>query len=174
MGPIPNSLLFLRRNQDFSRVALHSDYFNPEDKFHPNPGLKSPPSTRPLSALSLVTSLRYQGMKKVIKRLQASLSAVRIAAKYLKNSADMELCHQPQTSILCFRTTPPHVPKDQWNNLQQYIYDRILEEGKRTISITKLDEKIVLRLVAVSSSVTGQSLIETISYVRSLAKQHAL
>ncbi|GAJ14353.1 unnamed protein product, partial [marine sediment metagenome] len=38
--------------------------------------------------------------------------------------------------------------------------------GERTTSITKLDEKTVLRLVALSPSVTSKILMETISEAR--------
>ncbi|MHA1122973.1 MAG: pyridoxal phosphate-dependent decarboxylase family protein, partial [Candidatus Heimdallarchaeota archaeon] len=73
--PIPNSLLFVRRWEDFGRMTIYSDYFNRKEDPEPNPGLKSPPSTRPFSALPLVTSLRHQGMTKVIERLRAPLVA---------------------------------------------------------------------------------------------------
>lgn len=170
--PIPNSILFVRRREDFNRMALYSDYFNPEGDTEPNPGLKSPPSTRPLSALPLVASLRHLGMAKVIQRLRAPLETVKAVAEKLKGENDMELCHEPDTGILCFRVTPEGFPASQLNDLQQYIYDRTMAEGKRTISITKLENKAVLRLVAISPSVTSEAMMETISYVRTLASEY--
>jgi L-2,4-diaminobutyrate decarboxylase len=166
--PIPNSLLFVRRREDFGRMALHSDYFNREGDIEPNPGLKSAPSTRPLSALSLVTSLRYQGMAQVRQRLYAPLVAIRTVAEYLQGEGDIELWHQPDTGILCFRITPEGFPEEQLDQLQEYVYYRIMTEGKRSISITKLDHKTVLRLVAISPFVTSEALMETISSVRTL------
>jgi glutamate/tyrosine decarboxylase-like PLP-dependent enzyme len=170
--PIPNSVFFVRRREDFERMALHSDYFNREEGAEPNPGLKSPPSTRPLSALALVTSPRFQGMTGVVQRLQAPLTAIQGLADYLKNEADFELCHQPDTGILCFRIVPEGFPEKQLDQLQQYIYDRITAGGKRSISLTKLDNKSVLRLVAISPVVTEGALMETISHVRALANEY--
>jgi glutamate/tyrosine decarboxylase-like PLP-dependent enzyme len=170
--PIPNSLLFVRRREDFDRMALHSDYFNREGDVEPNPGLKSPPSTRPFSALSLVTSLRYQGMAQVRQRLYAPLAAIKTAAEYLQSQTDIELLHQPDTGILCFRITPQGFPEEQLDQLQQCVYDRIMTEGKRSISMTKLDHKTVLRLVAISPSVTSEALMETIWNVRTLASEY--
>ena len=167
--PIPNSLLFVRRRDDFKRMTLYGDYFNPESQGEPNPGLKSPPSTRPFSALPLVTSLRYQGLKKVVERLRSPLETIKALAEKLKEEEDIELCHQPDTGILCFRIIPQGIPEDKLSHLQKNIYEKIMAEGKRTISVTKLDDKTVLRLVAVSSSVTLNSLLETISCVRRLA-----
>lgn len=170
--PIPNSVLFLRRGEGFKRMAIHSDYFNPEGRVEPNPGLKSPPSTRPFSALSLVTSLRYQGMKKVIQRLQAPLEAIKTVADNLRREAEVELCHLPDTGILCFRINPEGYPEEKLDELQQSIYDRIIKEGERSISLTKLDNKTVLRLVAISPSVTSEALMETISKAQNLAKEY--
>jgi glutamate/tyrosine decarboxylase-like PLP-dependent enzyme len=170
--PIPNSVLFVRRQEDFERMALHSDYFNREEGAEPNPGLKSPPSTRPLSALSLVTSLRYQGMAGVVQRLQAPLRSIKELAEYLKNEAEFELCHQPDTGILCFRIVPEGFPEKHLDQLQQFIYEEIMAGGKRSISLTKLDKNTVLRLVAISPEVTERALMETISHVRTLADEY--
>ena len=172
--PIPNSLLFVRRREDFKRMALHSDYFNREEDVEPNPGLKSPPSTRPFSALSLVTSLRYQGMAQVLQRLYAPLTAIKTVAEYLQGEADIELLHQPDTGILCFRIAPEGFPEKRLDHLQQYVYNRIMTEGKRSISMTKLDHKTVLRLVAISPSVTSEALMETILNVRTLASEYQM
>jgi len=172
--PIPNSLLFVRRRNDFERLALHSDYFNREGDVEPNPGLKSPPSTRPFSALPLVTSLRFQGMKGVIQRLGAPLKAIQKVSDYVNRQTDMELWHPPDTGILCFRASPEGLPEERLDPLQQYVYDRIMSEGKRSIALTKLDGKAVLRLVAISPSVTEEALMETISNVRTLAGEYLL
>jgi L-2,4-diaminobutyrate decarboxylase len=171
--PIPNSLLFVRRREDFGRMALYSDYFYRQGDIEPSPGLKSPPSTRPFSALPLVTSLRYQGMAKVRQRLRAPLAAIQSLADYLNSQADVELCHQPDTGIVCFRITPEGFPEERLDQLQRYVYERIMTGGERSISMTKLDHKTVLRLVAISPSVTNEALMETISDVRTLAAEYS-
>jgi L-2,4-diaminobutyrate decarboxylase len=101
--PIPNSLLFVRRKEDFDRMSVYGDYFNRKDDPEPNPGLKSPPSTRPLSALPLVTSIRHLGLIKLRERLRAPLAAIKTTAERLKEEPDIEVCHKPDTGILCFR-----------------------------------------------------------------------
>lgn len=172
--PIPNSLLFVADRADFSRVTLYSNYFNrPEDgDAEPNPGLKSPPSTRPLSALPLVASLRYQGLKKVIERLRAPLLAVRSLAEYLDKEPDIHVAHTPDTGILCFRIQPEGVPENHLDGLQEYVYKRILTEGKRSLSISKLNNKTVLRLVVISPAVTINELLETIANVRAVGSEY--
>ncbi len=172
--PIPNSLLFVRQWEYFGRMTLYSDYFNRREDPEPSPGLKSPPSTRPFSALALVTSLRHQGMIKVIQRLRAPLIAIKILYDNLRNDSDIELCHQPDTGILCFRIIPDSFPEKELDKLQRYIYDKIMTERERTISLTKLDDKAVLRVVAISPAVTSEALMETISNVRALAREYKL
>lgn len=169
--PIPNSLLFVRQWKDFARMAVHSSYFNREEDVEPNPGLKSPPSTRPLSALPLVTSLLYQGMEKVVQRLRSPLVAIRDIHNYLKEQEDIEVCHQPDTGILCFRIVTEGLQKDELDELQQIIYKKILSEGKRSISMTQLDGKTVLRFLAISPVVDCNALMETVSAIRELAKE---
>lgn len=170
--PIPSSLLFVLRREDFNRMSLYSDYFNLEGTTEPNPGLKSPPSTRPMSALPLVTSLLYQGMANVTQRLRSPLKAVKATADYLKHDPDIELCLEPDTGILCFRVIPEGFPEDKLDHLQKYIHDKIMSEGKRSISLSKLDNKTILRLVAISPSVTNKALMETISNVKALAGEY--
>ena len=170
--PIPNSLLFVRRREDLQRMALHSDYFNRKEDVEPNPGLKSPPSTRPFAALPLVTSLRYQGMAQVRQRLRAPLVAIRTVSEHLYNQPDVELLHRPDTGILCFRIAPEGLPREQLDSLQGYIYGEIKRSGDRSISTTKLDGKTVLRVVAISPSVTADALMETIEIAQALADKY--
>ena len=168
--PIPSSVLFLKRKEDFNRMTLFSDYFNREEDTEPNPGMKSPPSTRPFSALPLVTSIKYQGLKKVIERLRAPLETVKTVYERLKEDPEIELFHEPDTGVLCFRVYPAGVPENKLDSLQKYIFNSIMNEGKRSISMTKLDQKQVLRIVAVSPSVTSEAVLGTISNVKEIAK----
>jgi L-2,4-diaminobutyrate decarboxylase len=169
--PIPCSLLFVRDKREFNRMTLYSDYFNRPHDNKPNPGLKSAPSTRPFSALPLAVSLRFQGLNNVIERLRAPLENIRLAAKKIKVLQDVELCLEPDTGILCFRITPESVPATRLNRLQEYIFQRIMEEGRRTLSITRLDQDKVLRLVVVSPQTGSRDLLETVETARSLAAE---
>ncbi len=169
--PIPNSLLFVRRREDLYRSAVYGDYWNRREDPEPNPGLKSPPSTRPLSALPLVTSIRYLGMEKIIQRLHAPLVAIKTVYENFLHSQAIELCHEPDLGILCFRVTPEGFPKKQLDQLQQSVYDKTKVEGKRSISLTKIDNKIVLRLVIINEDITAEDIMETISYIRALANE---
>ena len=169
--PIPNSVLFLKRREDFGRMAIFGDYFNPEGDPRPNPGLKSPPTTRPFSVLPIVTSLRHQGLKKLVERLRAPLEAIKETAHKIESAPGVELSLYPDTGILCFRVVPEDFPTERLNVLQEYIYNRIMNEGTRTVSKTKLGKDTVLRLVAISPSLTADDLMETVDCTRSLVAE---
>ena len=184
--PIPNSLLFVRNRDDFGRMALFSGYFNRADDPMPNPGLKSPPSTRPLAALPLVAALRGQGLTALVQGLRAPLSAMRELAAFLADQPDVALYHKPDTGILCFRMVPgAHSPLGspapldemqfdaaQLDALQQALFDGVLQSGVRAVSVTKLAGRTVLRLVSVSPHVTGRDLQETIAVLRQLMHEY--
>lgn len=161
-APIPSSILFVKQGADFDRMALHSHYFNRAEDSEPNPGLKSPPSTRPMSALPLATILRGKGLDRVIEELRAPLVAMRALADYINTLPDVELCHQPDTGILCFRITPAGKSETEIDNLQNELFTRIMAAGERSISITNLGGKRVLRLVIVTAHTTFSDLQETV------------
>ncbi|MFC1513795.1 pyridoxal phosphate-dependent decarboxylase family protein [candidate division KSB1 bacterium] len=167
--PIPNSVLFVSNKSDFDRIAVFSEYFNRKDESVPNPGLKSPPSTRPLSALPLVTTIRHLGMKKITERLRAPVKAISQLADFLDNELETEVMHKPDIGILCIRITPKNFPENQLDELQKYIYKRAQIEGKYTVSMSKISNSVVLRFLTLSPDVTFDKLKETVIYLQRLA-----
>ncbi len=166
--PIPNSILFVRHKEDFNRMALRSDYIYREGEDVPSPGLKSPPSTRPFSALPLVTSIRYQGITKIQERLRSPIQAIESIYNKLKTDSEIELCNEPETGIICFRIINTQVPSIQMNQFHKLIYDEVISTGKHSISFTKLGDTAVLRLVAITPT-TAEILMKTITYVKEKA-----
>ena len=169
-APIPSSILFARREADLHRMAIFSSYFNREDSAEPNPGLKSIPSTRPLSALPLATSILYQGVNGVIERLRKPLRVIQEVHAYLEHQSDMRVLHRPDTGILCFRIVPPGLAEERVGDLQQHVYETLLREGERSLSISEIDGETCLRIVALSPSVTVEAVRETLLQVRQIAE----
>jgi L-2,4-diaminobutyrate decarboxylase len=168
--PIPNSILFARDRELFRPMALFSHYWNRADAPGPNPGLKSIPSTRPFAALPLVTSIRHQGLTGMVERLRKPVASVRGLYDRLRAEPDIEPLHEPDTGILCFRVIPPTVPREKLDELQEHIYQTILEEGKRIISVSKVGGKAALRAVAIIPAVTVDALLETVTEARRIAE----
>ena len=170
--PIPSSILFCRRREDFGRMALYSGYFNREGETVPNPGLKSAPSTRPFAALPLVAQMRHLGLEGIRKRLRSPIEAIRVLAEDLADVEDIELMNDPDLGILCLRFVPPGLTEPELDRLQDYLYQRTMVEAERSISMTQIDGKTALRLLVVSTTVTAESLKETIRYLRSLVPDY--
>lgn len=169
--PIPNSLLFVKNKMDFDRMTVRSVYFNRGEENLPNPGSKSPPSTRPFSALPLVISLLHRGLDGLRDDLRSQLEGIKELASFLGEQKDFELSHQPDTGILCFRYCPGGILPEKLNDLQQKIFQTILAGGERSISITQLGEKKSLRVVAISPEVTFSALKETIADIRNTGEK---
>jgi glutamate/tyrosine decarboxylase-like PLP-dependent enzyme len=168
--PIPNSIRFAARRDDFRRLALFSDYWNLPETEGPNPGMKSIPSTRPMAALPLVTSIRHLGLGGLCARLRKPLESIRTLHGELLAATDVEPLHQPDTGILCFRVAPVSLPEADLNRLQQHIYEKMLREGRRLVSITQVGDKKALRLVAISPTVTVEAMLETVEEARRIAE----
>ena len=74
--------------------------------------------------------------------------------------------------ILCLRLRPTGFPESQLDMLQNHVYTSILKEGKRTLSITRLDGRAYLRFVAISPLVTAEAMLETLSAARRIAHDY--
>ncbi len=153
-------------------MALYSGYFNREGETVPNPGLKSAPSTRPFAALPLVAQMRHLGLEGIRKRLRSPIEAIRVLAEDLADVEDIELMNDPDLGILCLRFVPPGLTEPELDRLQDYLYQRTMVEAERSISMTQIDGKTALRLLVVSTTVTAESLKETIRYLRSLVPDY--
>jgi L-2,4-diaminobutyrate decarboxylase len=168
--PIPSSLLFVKNRADFARMNVFSAYFNRDESCYPNPGLKSAPSTRPLAALPLVTSILHQGMRAVIERLAAPLVAIQGLAAHLAHEPDIDMSHAPDLGVLCFRFLSEDETDEELDARQRRIFEAVQRAGERSVSMTELDGKPMLRLVAISPAVTTEALVETVEAMRAIAR----
>jgi glutamate/tyrosine decarboxylase-like PLP-dependent enzyme len=167
--PIPSSVLFAREGTSFQAVSVHADYWNRADAPGPNPGLKSIPSTRPFAALPLVASIRHQGLRELANRLRKPLKAIEGFYEELFQVSDVELLHKPDTGVLCFRVKQPIMSEKEIDRLQEHICRTIGRKGRRVLSVTRMEGRPVLRVVAVTPEVTTGALVGTLSEALQIA-----
>lgn len=105
-----------------------------------------------------------------MEKLRVPLVSIQQLAEHLATQDDFESWHEPETGILCFQHQPDHIADLDRNDLQTYIYESILSEGRRSISITQLDDAVVLRILVMSSRIEFADLLETIDDIRSSAR----
>jgi L-2,4-diaminobutyrate decarboxylase len=168
--PIPSSVLFAGNEADFQRMGVFSAYFNRAEGRYPNPGLKSVPSTRPLAARPRVTSIFDQGLAGLTERLRAPLHAIHDFAAFLAREPDIEVAHAPDLGVLAFRFVVANATDDAMNRLNRDIFEAVQRTGERSISITELDGRAMLRVVAVSTAVTPAALADTLQALRAAAR----
>jgi glutamate/tyrosine decarboxylase-like PLP-dependent enzyme len=104
-----------------------------------------------------------------VARLRRPLEAIRELARTLEGQEDVELLHDPDTGILCFRLLPAGVPEENLDELQEHIYREILAGGRRVVSVTRLDGCAALRFVAVGPAVTAEAMLESVAEARRMA-----
>lgn len=167
-APIPNSILFLRDGGDFERMSLYSGYFNREEDREPNPGLKSPPTTRPMSVLPLVTIIKGKGLTQLVEELASPVRAMRQTAAWLRTQPDFAVCHTPDTGILCFRKLKSGLTAAELSRYQRHVYDVIMGSGERSISTTTLNGEIVLRFAVVKPETKFEHLKASIEAIRNI------
>ncbi len=172
-APIPNSVLFCKDGEDFGRMSLYSGYFNREEDTEPNPGLKSPPTTRPMSALPLVTILKGKGLQTITEELASPVRAMRQTAEWLQTQPGFEVCHMPDTGILCFVCQKPGLSADELSKFQRFLYDKVMQTGERSISTTTLDGSTVLRFAVVKPETKFEHLKASIEAIRQISLDSA-
>jgi len=170
--PIPSSILFVKNKYDFNRMAIFGNYFNRKEESELNPGLKSPPTTRPFAAFPLLTTILHQGLDKIRKNLHSSVDAIHSVYQEIVKQKDIEVLHRPQLGILCFRIIPEVFSENMLDDLQVYVYERIKKEGIRSVSMTRLNNKTAIRLVAISPIVTAEAMLASVANVRELAAEY--
>jgi dihydropyrimidinase len=167
--PIPSSLIFVRDARDLERMAIYSRYYNRKGETQPNPGLKSAPSTRPLAALPVVSSILYLGLDGVRERLRRPLRLVHKAVEYVESQPDLELVLKPDMTIFCVRLHPEGVGEEDLNELHKRLYKEVLVRAERSVSMTEIGGKSALRFLLLNPELDFSDVVETFDYLRGLA-----
>ena len=110
----------------------------------------------------------------MINRLQYHINVIENSVELLSKEKDIAIVHTPELGILCLRFKPVGFPLDQLDQLHQFIFDEIKTEGKRAVSLTKLDDKKVLRIVVLNQNVTPESILQSIADFRSITNRFKL
>ena len=103
------------------------------------------------------------------KRLRKPLETVNACVKYIRAQQDLELMLTPDLGIFCMRLVPPGFPKAKLNALQKYLYERVINERERSVSITHVNGKRALRFLILTPEQDVTEIINTFDYLRQLA-----
>ena len=69
------------------------------------------------------------------------------------------------------RLVPPGFPEDKLNALQKYLYERVINERERSVSMTHVNGISALRFLILTPEQHVNEIINTFDYLRRLALQ---
>ena len=124
-----------------------------------------------MSALPLVTILKGKGLKTIVEELAQPVRAMRQMADWLRSQSDFEVCHRPDTGILCFRFLKSGLSAEESSRYQRKLYDAVMASGKRSISTTVLDGQTVLRFAVVKPETKFEHLRQSAEAIRLISGQ---
>ncbi|MBL4578428.1 MAG: aspartate aminotransferase family protein [Flavobacteriales bacterium] len=139
-------------------------------------GRKSLQCGRRVDALKLWTSLQFEGEEGFQLRIDNMMAQTHCLAKKISNEDEMSLFCTPQSPIVCFQYIHNDLGRDELNEINYQIRDRLFREGKIILNYSQVNGSVVLRCVVSNPGITEIQLDQIIENVlkqgRELAREH--
>jgi L-2,4-diaminobutyrate decarboxylase len=114
--------------------------------------------------LKFYFSLAAMGEKGIETYLDRQIDLTSAAYEYLASLPDFEVACRPQSNILCFRLKAS-------DDMQLFVRDRLIEDGRFYISSNELKGRRFLRIVVMGPRTTLEDIRELIGLIRSIASR---
>ncbi|MCM3720026.1 pyridoxal phosphate-dependent decarboxylase family protein [Fictibacillus phosphorivorans] len=154
--PISCGAFFVKNQESFRYLAHHADYLNPEND--EDDGLvhlvsKSVQTTRRFDALKLFMSLRIVGENHFANMIDYTLHLAKQAAGVLNQKEHFEICNKkPEINAVVFRYRDS--ADETLDELNMYIYKRILHTGTALVAKTKVNGQVFLKFTLLNPRTT--------------------
>ncbi|MBH0172253.1 aspartate aminotransferase family protein [Fictibacillus sp. 23RED33] len=154
--PISCGAFFVKDRANFKYIAHHADYLNPEND--EQDGLvhlvsKSVQTTRRFDALKLFMSLRIVGEKNFASMIDYTLHLANQAAGVMDQNPQIEVCNvNPEINAIVFRYTD--AATDSLDELNTYIYKKILHTRTALVAKTKVKDEVFLKFTLLNPRTT--------------------
>lgn len=154
--PISCGAFFVKNKESFRYLAHHADYLNPEND--EEDGLvhlvsKSVQTTRRFDALKLFMSLRIVGEKNFASMIDYTLHLASQAAGVMDHKDNLEVCNKtPEINAIVFRYSGGSF--DKLNELNTFIYKKILHTGTALVAKTKVKDQVFLKFTLLNPRTT--------------------
>ncbi len=102
---------------------------------------------RRFNALKLAFTLRYFGRRGYTARLREHVRIARLFARWVEEDHVFELAAPVPMSTICFRAAPARVSPDEADVVNERLLAAVNASGQAFLSPTRLDDRLVLRLV---------------------------
>jgi L-2,4-diaminobutyrate decarboxylase len=154
--PISCGAFFVKNKENFRYVAHHADYLNPEND--EVDGLvhlvsKSVQTTRRFDALKLFMSLRIIGEKNFASMIDYTLHLADQTVKVISQKEKFEVCNKnPEINAVVFRYKNDN--HETWNELNTFIYKKLLHTGTALVAKTKVKGQTFLKFTLLNPRTT--------------------
>ncbi|MBL4657942.1 MAG: hypothetical protein JKX73_08080 [Flavobacteriales bacterium] len=128
-------------------------------------GRKSVQCGRRVDALKLWTSLQFEGEKGFADRIDKMMAQTNLLADKISNEREMALYCSPESPIVCFQYMSPRLTKEQLNEVNFGIRERLFKEGEIIINYSQVNDSIILRCVVSNPDITEAHLDHIIENV---------
>lgn len=121
--------------------------------------------SRRFDALRLWVTQRYLGDTGISALVEHSLAQVREWTDLLKANPEIELAHEPQLNLLCFRYRSDDVEMGMLDIYNESIQRELMNSGKGFVSLTSLRGHRWLRSVFINPSTTKADMLTVLSSI---------
>lgn len=172
--PISCGAFFVKNKENFRYLAHHADYLNPEND--EDDGLvhlvsKSVQTTRRFDALKLFMSLRIVGEKNFQSIIDYTLHLASQAAGVLDQNEQFEVCNRnPEINAVVFRYADGYA--ENLDELNMYIYKRILHTGTALVAKTKVNGQVFLKFTLLNPRTTIMDIEDILQSISQFAAEY--
>ncbi len=134
--------------------------------------------TRRFRALKLYMSFKTFGIDSFSEAIAANFQLAKKTADFLRETDCWEIVSEADLPVICFRYLPKDLPSKQKdhqkyiNGLNQFISDKIIEEGWAMLATTVLREQTILRMCLINPRTTFEDIEKTFKKLQAFALKY--
>ncbi len=163
--PISCSAFLLSDQRRFETIRVNADYLNSasrELEGIPDLVTRSVLTTRRFDALKLWLSLQALGREQFAAMIERLADLALVAAKHIRNSADLELVTPPQFGTVVFRFRPEMAEARQVNHRIPQV---LLAEGRAVVGHTTVRGEPALKLTLCNPAIEDFQVCELLNII---------
>lgn len=134
-----------------------------------SPAMLSPELSRRLRGLQVWLPIKMLGIEPFIAAWEEKLELASWAADEIRSIEHVEIVFEPQTVIAGFRLKLSGKTRDELNNINRAMLERINAHGKVLLSSVELDGDLVIRIVPFGQRTHKEHVALAVDYIREAA-----
>jgi len=156
---LATAVLFKNQNDSYRTFQQDAHYLwqdeNPE--WH-NLAKRTYETTKYMASIKIYVILKMYGDAIINDYVTRQYDLTREYADYLETRNDIELCHFPQSNILCFRYVSTENTNQNYNRVNASIRNQIINKGEFYIVQATINKRTYLRITVMNPLTTMKEL----------------